>query len=220
MAAGKMRPATYQGGAMLLARRMLAPVLCLCLVQCLCADDWAGAVTREVFSANRSYFVRISPGESLGETVGFAGAKLGKHAVAEFFHVQADRGYRLERKIELLNPIAPVDFFVSNAGDLITLDNWHNVGYGRVLSLYRPDGKLVKAYKLAELFPKSQLDSFPHSISSIRWHKGPTYIHEDQKIFYMGYREAPDYRELILKLGDGSVGICANSPKYRCRNVS
>jgi hypothetical protein len=219
MMAGTRRPATYQGGAMLLARRILAPVLCLCLVQCLCADDWPGAVTREVFSANRSYFVRISPGESLGETVGFAGAKLGKHAVAEFFHVQTDRGYRLDREIELLNPIAPVDFFVSNAGDLITLDNWHNVGYGSVLSLYRPDGKLVKAYKLAELFPKSQLDSFPHSISSIRWHKGPTYIHEDQKIFYMGYREAPDYRELILKLGDGSVRICVNSPKYHCRNV-
>jgi hypothetical protein len=128
MMAGKVRPATYHGGAMLLMRGILAPVLCLCLAQYLRADDWAGAVTREVFSANRSYFVRISPGESLGETVGFAGAKVGKHAVAEFFHVQTDRGYRLEREIELLNPITPVDFFVSNMAasyrSTAPMENW------------------------------------------------------------------------------------------------
>ena len=204
---------------MSLMRKILVPALCLCLAQHLRADDWAAPMTREVFNNNRTYFVRISPGESLGETVGFASAKVGRHAVAEFFHVQTDRGYRLEREIELLNPIAPVDFFVSNAGELVTLDNWHNVGYGSILALYRPDGKLVKAYKLADLFSKSEVGSFPQSVSSIWWHKGPKYIDEDQKIFYMGYQEAPDYREVILKLSDGSARLCTNSPKYHCRNV-
>lgn len=200
-------------------RKILAPVLCFCLAQYLRADEWAPAKVTEVFSDNRDYFVRIVPGESIGETVGFKGAKLGKHAHAEVFHVQPDRGYRLEREMELLNPVAPVSFFVSDAGDLIVLDNWHNVGYGSVLALYKPDGRLVKAYKLFDLFPKSEADSFPQSVSSIWWHKGPTYIDVDQKTFYMGYREAPDYRELILKLSDGSVRLCANSPKYHCRNV-
>jgi hypothetical protein len=152
----------------------------------------------------------------LGETVGFKGAKVGRHAHAEFFRVQPDRGYRLEREIELLNPIAPAAFFVSNAGDLVTLDNWHNVGYGPILALYRRDGKLVKAYKLGDLFPKREIESFPMSVSSIWWHKGPTYIDEAQNIFYMGYREPPDYRELILSLRDASVRLCANSPKYHC----
>jgi len=172
-----------------------------------------------VFSKNREYFVRITPGESVGETVGFASAKVGKHSTAAFFRAQTDRSYRLEREIELANPVAPVDFFVSNAGDLVTLDNWHNVGYGIVVALYHSDGKIVKAYRLAELFPKSEVDSFTHSVSSIWWHKGPTYIDEDQKIFYMGYRESPDYRELILKLGDASIRLCASQPKYKCRDA-
>src|SRR5262249_901190 len=135
------------------------------------------------------------------------------HAIAAFFRAQTDRGYRLEKEVELLNPVAPVDFFVSNTGELVTLDNWHNVGYGRVLTLYHPDGKLVKAYRLVDLFTKDEVDSFSHSVSSIWWHKGPTYIDENQRIFYLGYREAPDYRELILKLDDGSVTLCANTPQ-------
>jgi hypothetical protein len=86
-------------------------------------DDWPWPTVRELFSKNREYFVRVTPGESVGETWGLAGAKIGKHARAAFFRVQADRGYRLEREIELMNPVAPVDFFVSNAGDLVAVDN-------------------------------------------------------------------------------------------------
>jgi hypothetical protein len=182
-------------------------------------DDWPWPKVREVCSKNREYFVRITPGESVGETWGFAGAQIGKHVRAAFFRVQADRGYRLEREIELMNPVAPVDFFVSNAGDLVTVDNWHNVGYGVILALYHNDGKLVRADRLAALFSQNEVESFSQSVSSIWWHKGPTYIDEDQKIFYMGYRESPDYRELILKLTDASVRVCASRPKYDCRDV-
>jgi len=194
----------------------LALVVFLGMPTALSADEWAGPVVKEIFSKNREHFVRITPGESLGETVGFSGAKIGKHGHAEFFRVQPDRGYRWDREIELQNPIAPVDFFVSNTGDLVTLDNWHNLGYGVVLALYHSDGKLVKSYRLADLFEKKELESFPVSISSIWWHKGPTYIDEDQKIFYMGYHDSPDYRELILNLADGSVRLCVSAPKYHC----
>ena len=173
------------------------------------ADDWPEPQVREVFSRNRAYFVRITPGDSWGESWGFAGAKIGKHARAEFFWEQPDKSYRLQTTGDLPNPVAPVEFFVSNRGDLVTLDNWHNRGYGAVLVLYHSDGKLVKSYKLADLFAKKELDSFSQSESSILWHKGITYINDDQKIFYMGYRDQPDYRELILKLEDGSVTLCA-----------
>jgi hypothetical protein len=183
------------------------------------ADDWPGPAVREVFSKDRSYFVRVTPGESYGETWGFKGAKIGKHATAEFFRMQADRGYRLEGEIDLANPVAPVEFFVSNAGELVTLDNWHNVGYGVVLALYRSDGKQVQAYRLENLFGKAEIEGFSHSVSSVWWRKGPTYIDEDQNTFYMGYRQAPDYRELILRLSDGLVRLCASAPKYTCHDV-
>lgn len=199
-----------------MCKRLVSAIVLLCvsLAGFLLADDWPGAQVREVFSQNRQYFVRIKPGESWGETWGFAGAKIGKHAEAAFFHEQADKGYRLERTIELLNPVAPVDF-VSNGGDLVTLDNWHNRGFGAVLVLYHADGKLVKAYKLVDLFPKAELDLFPQSVSSIMWHAGPMYIDEDQETFYMGYRESPDYRDLSLNLANGSIRLC-RSPRYHC----
>lgn len=197
-------------------RLFLSLAFCLLLCAGTLADEWQQPEIREVFSPNRQFFVRITPGESWGETLGFKGAKIGKHAQAAFFQEQSDKGYRLARTIDLPNPVAPVDVFLSNQGELVTLDNWHNRGYGAVLVLYRWDGHLVKAYTLEDLFSKKEIDSFPHSVSSILWHKGPTYIKDDQEAFYMGYQEPPDYRELTLNLVTGSMRLCAGIPKYHC----
>lgn len=202
---------------MYLIRIFATTALCVCLTANVAADDWVTPQIREVFSPDRQYFVRITPGESWGETWGFKGAKIGRHAQAAFFREQPDNGYRLERTIDMPNPVAPVEVFVSNNGNLITLDNWHNEGYGAVLVLYHWDGKIVRAYHLSDLFSRKEINSFPMSISSIWWHKGPMYINQDQQDFYMGYREAPDYGGLIFKLSTGSVRICATLPKYHCR---
>ena len=180
------------------------------------ADDWVTPQIREVFSPDRQYFARITPGESWGETWGFKGAKIGRHAQAAFFREQPDKGYRLERTVDMPNPVAPVEVYVSNKGDMVTLDNWHNEGYGAVLVLYHWDEKIVKKYRLVDLFSKKDIDSFPISESSIWWHKGPTYIQHDQEDFYMGYHESPNYSELILKLSSGAVRLCATLPKHYC----
>jgi len=82
------------------------------------ADDWPGPQTKEVFSASREYFVRVIPGESLGDTFGFAREKKGKYAAAEFYRRHQDRSYRLVAEVVLLNPVAPVEFFVSTTGVL------------------------------------------------------------------------------------------------------
>jgi hypothetical protein len=49
------------------------------------ADSWPAAQIKEVFSASRDWFVRVTPGASIGETVGFAGAPKGSYAHAEFY---------------------------------------------------------------------------------------------------------------------------------------
>src|SRR5262249_14165657 len=101
------------------------PAVCLCFVRPIVADDSVTAQIRAVFSDDIQYLDRVTPGEAWGETWGFKGAKIGKHAKAEFFRDQPDKGYRLERAVDLPNPVAPVQIFVSNNGNLITLDNWH-----------------------------------------------------------------------------------------------
>lgn len=149
----------------------LACVLGLLLAAALpaVADDWPGPRVREVFSESREYFVRIRPGE-----------KKDRHATAEFYRRAPDRSYRLVAEASLLNPGAPVEFFVSDDGGLATVDNWHNVGYGKVISIYDARGKLVRAYELADLFQPEEVKAFPHSMSSIHWRSGPVYIRQDQ----------------------------------------
>jgi hypothetical protein len=180
------------------------------------ADDWAGPQVREVFSASRDHFVRVTPGKSLGDTVGFAGAAKGAYASAEFYRRQADRSYRLIATAPLLNPVAPVEFFVSNEGQLVTVDNWHNRGYGKVLALYDVQGKPVKAYALADLFSKDEIDTHQHSMSSIAWHNGPVYINQDQRTLYLMIASG---RDLVLGLETGRYAYCEPHPvKYLCRN--
>src|SRR5258706_2998058 len=116
-------------------------VLALAILPRAQGDDWPAPVVREVFSQSRDHFVRVIPGESFGDTVGFSGAAKGPFATAEFYRRENDRAYRLAATATLLNPVAPVDFFVTDRGFLITLDNWHNLGYGKTVAFYTAEGK-------------------------------------------------------------------------------
>ena len=169
------------------------------------ADDWAGPQTKEMFSASREYFVRVTPGESLGDTFGFAGEKKGKYAAAEFYHRNQDRSYSLVAEAVLLNPVAPVEFFVSNDGRLATIDNWHNVGYGKVVSIYDSRGKIVRSYELSDLFQDEEIKAFGRSVSSINWRNGPAYIRQDQKTLLITVKSGAD---LLFGLETGRFKYC------------
>lgn len=132
-------------------------------------DEWPSPVIREVFSQSRAYFVRVVPGKSFGDTVGFGGAPKGPFATAEFYRREKDRSYRLLATAPLLNPVAPADFLVTDNGFLMTLDNWHNMGYGKVVAFYSPEGKPIRDYALSDLFTKGEIEAFDHSVSSIKW---------------------------------------------------
>jgi hypothetical protein len=194
---------------------------CMLVLACACAapaaaDSWARPVVREVFSASRDHFVRVTPGDNMAAVVGFGGSAKGRNATALFYRRFPDRSYRLVHEVTLLNPVAPVDVFVADGGQLVTVDNWHNRGFGAVLVLYGPDGKLVKSYALDELFPKSEAGAFPHSVSSIHWHKGPVYLNKDQRTLYM---MVSDGHDLVLGLETGRFAYCeTRGGQYRCRN--
>ncbi len=190
--------------------------LALALAAPAIADSWAAPQVREVFSASRDHFVRVTPGTAVSDTVGFAGAEKGPYATAEFYRRQPDRSYRLMHTVTLLNPVAPVEYFVSNDGRVVTVDNWHNRGYGSVLALYDPAGRLVKAYALEDLFAKPEIDAFRRSVSSRHWHEGPVYINQDQRTLYMMIASG---RDLVLGLETGAFAYCEpRGGRYLCRN--
>ncbi len=158
----------------------IAALLLGCGETILFADDWPSPQIRETFSATRSHFVRVTPGESWGDTFGFAGSPAGPYSQAEFYQRREDGAYAPVASVRLVNPVAPVDFFVTDRGSLATLDNWHNRGYGKVFALYSAVGALIQSYELADLFSKEELERFEHSVSSIMWHTGPSYLQADQ----------------------------------------
>lgn len=178
-------------------------------------DEWPAARVKEVFSPSRNYFVRVTPGKSLGDTVGFRGAPKGPYATAEFYHQEPDRSYRLGATAPLLNPIAPVDFLVTDRGVLITFDNWHNLGYGKIVAFYTPLGKLIRAYELADLFTAGEIERFDHSVSSIAWHKRSAYLRPGGETVDV---TVSDQGAGFIFESEGAYQYCENrGGTYRCR---
>lgn len=153
--------------------RFIVPVLLLSALPLAWADSWPGPRVVNVFSGNGQYFVRILPGKSVGDTFGFAGAAKGPYARAEFYARQPDRSYQLVADVSLKNPVAPIDAIVSNQGDLLTFDNWHNLGYGKVVAIYDREGMNVAAYELEALYDETKIKKIPRSVSSRWWRCSP-----------------------------------------------
>ncbi len=174
----------------------------LLLAQGAIADDWPGPQVVTVFSEDGTRFVRVKPGESLGDTMGFAGAKKGEYAHGLFYELQADRSYRLASDVALLNPIAPVDLLLSNSGHLITFDNWHNAGYGKVVAIYGSTGQPVASWSLEQLYSPEQIDSIRQSISSRWWRCHPFHFVDPKEQTKVVVREALG-GEFVFELSTG-----------------
>ena len=153
---------------------IIATIALLAISPCLVvADEWPAAKMQHLFSGNGLRFVRIVPGKGYGNTVGFKGSKTGAFARGEFYAKQPDRSYKLIADVALQNPVTPVDILLSNHGYLLTFDNWHNAGYGKVAAIYRPNGELVRTYEFEALYPVKQLEAIPTSVSSRWWRCRP-----------------------------------------------
>ena len=133
------------------------------------ADEWLAPKPQHVVSTNGKYLVWIVPGESWGDTVGFAGSKKGTYARAEFYEKQTDRSFKLIADVFLQNPISPVDILLNDQGYLITFDNWHNAGCGKVVAIYMPGGVLLRSYELEALYSAKRVEEIPRTVSSRHW---------------------------------------------------
>lgn len=150
-------------------RIALIALIMLCgAVESAVADSWPAATVKAVTSENAQTVVRVTPGSSIGDTYGFVGAPKGEFASAQWFRFREDR-YELYQTARLVNPVAPVQIAVANDGALVTLDNWHNVGFGDVVVIYAPDGKLRSKYRLEDLFSAGAIEKIKRSVSSIWW---------------------------------------------------
>ena len=192
---------------------------CLAIPVAVFADEWPSAAVTEVFSQSREWFVRVVPGASVGDAIGFGGAPKGRSARAEWYRRDRDRSYRLVRETTLANPVAPVKFLVTDRGYVVTLDNWHNMGYGSAVVSYGPDGRRVAAYELKDLFSTEEIHEFRTSVSSIWWRSENVYVNSDQRSVYIpmnGEGEA-----FIYEPETGRWQHCNHTgQQYRCRSTN
>lgn len=133
------------------------------------ADDWVGPQVSGVASPNGKILVRVVPGNSMGEVEGFADSPRGERAHALYYRLDGKEKLTLFQEVILENPVAPVFYVVTNQGAIVTFDNWHNVGMGKVIVIYSPAGKVLKSHTLTELYTKAEVAKMPRSVSSIWW---------------------------------------------------
>jgi len=149
--------------------RSIVALLLFSLWSAAYADTWLPAVARGVASPSGNIVVRVLPGDNLGEVFGFSGEKKGHPAQAVYYRLSDGDKYVQYQQVALLNPIAPVDFVVSDSGELATLDNWHNVGIGKALVVYAPDGSVRRSYELKDIYTLAEIEKIDQSVSSVWW---------------------------------------------------
>jgi hypothetical protein len=134
------------------------------------ADSWAAAKVAGLVSPTGQVVVRVVPGSNLADVYGFSGSQKGEVAIAIFYRLDAAANYVKYQELPLLNPIAPVFAAVADSGELVTLDNWHNIGTGDAVAVvYASDGKVLRSYRLADIYSEIEIKKFERSVSSISW---------------------------------------------------
>jgi hypothetical protein len=150
------------------------PVLLSLLGAPCAADQWFSAQPIDRQSPNGRWAVRIDLGSSLGDTVGFHGAKKGDYAKATLTGPEGER-----RTFTLLNPISPVHAVLLDDGTLLAFDNWHNMGHGTVLAGYSAQGVVKWSHPLEELLPEKVLERVPMSVSSRLLRRGKDLLQQE-----------------------------------------
>jgi hypothetical protein len=106
---------------------------------------------------------------------------------------------------------------VTDRGYLVTFDNWHNRGYGRIVVSYSPAGKTAASYALTDLFSSEEIGAFVHSVSSIQWRAEALYVREGQQSVYVALDG--NGRELILEPETGAWQQCEwRRDRHLCRD--
>jgi len=155
------------------------------------ADSWALPKKERYCSLNKKYCLEVTPKKLESQLRYFEDKVEGKNnagslkglkdnrANGAFYARRADGNYSKKWAFPLVNEVSPVSALVSNSGTyVITFDNWHSVGYGDdVVVIYRSNGTLVKKFGLEDILTEGDIETLPHSISSIRW-GGEHYIDE------------------------------------------
>jgi len=128
------------------------------------SDSWFPPENKTFYSNDSMYKVFVEPK--------YREVFESKGCYATLFK-KTGRKFKRLYKIILDNPFSPVDVLVDTSGRMVTLDNWHSMGYGKnVVVIYDEKGNLGRKYSLEEILSPEELNNVKLSVSSRNWRKG------------------------------------------------
>lgn len=162
------------------------------------ADSWARPSLQVVGSADGRVLVRVVP-------YGFSDDK---RPDVELYAYDPKRAqYVLKTRFRLRNRIAPVEILLTGKGELVTLDEWTQVGHGTVLAVYAADGTPRLQLTLAQLLGEAAAKA-PASVSSIWWRcRKPMLSWDDSEVVIDTY----DNGQLRVALATGKAAYIPGS---------
>src|SRR5438067_10822641 len=91
------------------------------------------------------------------------------------------------------------------------------MAYGKVIAVYAPQGALVRAYELSDLFTPGEIDGFRHSVSSIWWRKSEgSYVRQGDGTFYVTANDSG--AGFVFEIG-GAYQYCeTRNGNFLCRD--
>jgi hypothetical protein len=188
------------------------------------ADEWALPKKEKYYSPNRQYYLEVIP-KKLESQLKFFEDKVNNkenagalpdakdnHAKGFVYARRSDGTYFQKSRFSLVNEVSPVSAIVSNDGKyVVTFDNWHSMGYGDdVIVIYRSDGSVIKKFALGDLLTEGDIETLPHSVSSIWWGRDH-YITDSTGMLVLKivsnrknpWEEGVQFRDLKIGLVDG-----------------
>jgi hypothetical protein len=180
------------------------------------ADDWVRPEPTSFHSRGFGYVAEIFPAHSRQNS--------GDKPLCYFYEL----GYpgsdwridaRLKWKAPLVNERMPYQAVISQAGDLITLNEHGSVGYRNAIVVYDQLGRATKAYGLDDLLPADEIsmngntNKIPISTSSRWWNRNAKYyFYQEPSRFYV---VLPWGTALELLVTDGTFhyGAVGNFPE-------
>ncbi|MGH9753183.1 MAG: energy transducer TonB [Blastocatellia bacterium] len=188
------------------------------------ADSWPPPKQENYYSPNKMFYLEVTPKKLESQSNRFKDRVEGKENAGAIkgakdtgtkgsFYVRgADGGYSKKWEYPLVSEISPVSAVVSNKGDyVVTFDNWYRVGYGNdVVVIYRFNGTLIKKFGLEDLLTERDIETLPHSVSSIWW-GGKHYLDEVNGLLVLkivsngksSWADDAKFHELKIELATG-----------------
>jgi hypothetical protein len=172
--------------------QVLAAMLLVLFAASVLADSWLPPSIRQYASADGQWRLTIYPRPLTNQLNYFkdkvdgkrnAGGVPGESQKSPIGHMEHRvRGrWATVWKEPLVNDVAPVDAVVSNRGEVVTLDNWHSMGWGGdAIVIYAASGNRVRKFGLEDFLPEYYVEALPRTVSSIHW-RGDARIDEAKR---------------------------------------